>query len=887
LGVAAVGVYGMLGPRGVVASVGSVSSLVEDSCAADGADCQEVHTCCDSSQKCYKKNDYWASCISECDPEAIDPEDNLKWACEVLSDGGVEEEEEAETSLPKCNDVNDPECLKQCSISGGGPDGDCLKTWCCQQPGAQCYQQNKWWASCKPACSPTDDGNDWLCKELGPRTPGDTHTWEPCKSDGKEYPLLAHGDIDKAWDSAEARAAELLETLELEDKLLLLRGQNDPWPNDRHGYAGYINPDFFFRNKCAMPLMLNDGPQGYNHYQKDLAGTTTQFPCLLAVAASFDEDVSRQYAKAIADEFVSKGSNVMLGPDMEVGRNPLSGRSFETLSGEDPYLGSALVAPFVAETLKRGIIVTMKHWLDNNEEDFRQTMNVNVSERAQHEIYMPVFKAAIEAGAGAIMCAYNKVYGTYACENEHLLKKLLRQDLNFRGFVMSDWGATHNAERSAKHGLDMEMPGGSDGYFHQLHHLVKNGTVDEATIDKMASHVLSSMFAAGLFDKQFEFVSTEASLNTNVTSDEHRAVARKTIIDSAVLLKNEGNTLPLTETKGQTIALVGKYCNATLEKSYGQGDVFSGGGSGWVQTNMQISPLEGIQQRFQIAEVTWSETAEGAEGADVVIVCAAGHAEEGWDKADLTLPMAEELVSQVRAQDRLRKIVVLAVIPGVVTTEWVKQADAVLALFMPGEQVGPAVAQLLAGDAAPGGRLPVSLPKVDEERFTPQQYPGLPFNDINMTASWSEGVLVGYRWNDAKKKPSAFPFGFGLTYTTFEFKNFDATCQDGAARVVFDVANTGVMDAAAVPQLYVGFAGLAPVIRQLRGFRKVQVKAGGMSKVNFDLTEEDWRIWDEKKDQWVSAVELGDVVTVSVGSSSADLHWTHQLTCLSPQPVDV
>lgn len=821
--------------------------------------------------------------MQRCDPEKPDPMDNLKWACTVLSEAGTTGGEapvsEGDAVKPACKDVSDSACLKDnCSVSDGGPKGDCRKTWCCSQPGTQCFEQNDYWASCRPSCT---KGNGWSCKTLGPRTPGDPHTWAPCpKAEGaEEHPLLPDGDTVAAWDAAEARAKALLSTLELDDKVALLRGQNLPWPNDRHGYAGYINPNYYFRNKCAMPLTLNDGPQGYNHYQKKLAGTTTQFPALLSVAASFDPKVAEKYAAAIAEEFVAKGANVMLGPDVEVGRNSLSGRSFETLSGEDPYLGSQLVAPFVRELVKQGIIVTVKHWLDNNEEDFRQTMSVTVDPRAQHEIYMPVFKAAFDAGASAVMCAYNKVAGTHACENKHLLQTLLRDDLGFRGFVMSDWGATHNAELSANHGLDMEMPGGADDKFHTLPRLLKEGKLHEGTIDKMAGHVLASMYAAGHFDGKFKFASTEAALDKNVTSDEHRQVAFQTIIDSAVLLKNENATLPL-DGKVKKVVLVGKYCNQKLEPSYGQGDVFSGGGSGFVMTNLAISPLEGIQAHFKDAEVTWSSTASGAKGAHVAVVCVAGHAEEGWDRANLTLPEAKELVSALRQQSKKKKIIVLAFIPGAVTTEWLEDADAALAFFMPGEQVGPAVAQLLSGAASPGGRLPVSLPAEDEQRFTPQQYPGSPFNDINMVSEWSEGVLVGYRWNDATSKPSAFPFGFGLAYTSFKFKHIKASCSHGeAVTISLTVANTGAHDGAAVPQVYIGFPSLKPALRQLRGFQKVHLSAGEKVSVAFDLASDAWSVWDEPSRKWVSAMQRGEEVTFSIGSSSADLVWSQKLRC--------
>mmetsp|Transcript_24766 Transcript_24766/g.71053 ORF Transcript_24766/g.71053 Transcript_24766/m.71053 type:complete len:954 (+) Transcript_24766:50-2911(+) len=876
----------------------ATESLAQTTCAKIGDGCTESKGCCDASLKCFRKNPWYAVCMASCDRN-LAQQDGSKWSCDIVSANSephatpvaqtaTQTQSASDGSLPACADPTDKACVSaKCSVSDGGPEGDCLKTLCCRVPGNQCYRQNEWWAGCKPACDPNADtayaGKGWSCEKLGPRTPGDTHSWKPCPREAEKHPLLLDGDVPAAWSAAEKRAKALVATLHLEDKVLLLNGQNDPWPNDRHGYAGYINPNFNFRNKCAMPLMLNDGPQGYNHYQKKLAGTTTQFPSLLTLAATFDAEASRRYAKAISTEFVQKGANVMLGPDVEVGRNALSGRAFETLSGEDPYLGSELVRPFVQETLKRGIIVTIKHWLDNNEEDYRQTMSVEVPSRAQHEIYMPVFKAAIEEGAGAVMCSYQKVDGTHACANEHLLKKLLRDDLGFKGFVMSDWGATHDALKSARSGLDMEMPGGNESHFAKLKDLVKQGHLPESTIDEMATHVLSAMYATGLFDGKFPWTTGEAALDSDVTSADHREVAKRTIIDGAVLLKNKMDVLPLGPMPGK-IAMVGKYCNQALDSSYGQGDVFSGGGSGWVMSNKQVTPYHGVKEHFSSSEVTWGTSASDALEANVAIVCASAHAEEGWDRANLTLPEAAELVKALKAQSPLQKVIVLAISPGVVTTDWIDEADAGLLLFMPGEQVGPAVAELLSGDVGPGGRLPVSLPTQSEHRFTKEQYPGYPFNDKNMVTQWSEGVLVGYLWNDAKDIPSAFPFGFGLSYTTFALSDFQTTCDPAAesATVSFRVSNSGLRGGAAVPQLYVGFPSLRPSLRRLRAFRKVQLDSAEGVIVKFTLGPADWSFWNVQTRGWQSAARLGEEIKLHIGTSSADLSWSSNLGCVFP-----
>mmetsp|Transcript_2611 Transcript_2611/g.10085 ORF Transcript_2611/g.10085 Transcript_2611/m.10085 type:complete len:804 (-) Transcript_2611:355-2766(-) len=519
--------------------------------------------------------------------------------------------------------------------------------------------------------------------------------------DAKKQRSLA---VQAEWSKAEQRAQVLLKTLQPQDKFALLHGVDS-----ESGFAGFLNPSSGGGNPSAKPLAMNDGPQGFNVYtDPGLAGTSTQFPSLLTVAASFSPETSRRYAAAIVEEFVGKGSNVLLGPDLEVNRVANTGRSFESLSGEDPFLGAELVRPFVREVQGKGIIATIKHWLDNNQEIGRMTMNVEVGDRAQHEIYMAPFKAAIDAGAGAVMCSYNKVYGTHSCENPKLLKELLRKDAGFRGFVMSDWGATHDAVKAATSGLDVEMPG-SNGVFMQLPQLVGQGAVDQATIDTMAGHVLTSMYFSGHFDGRFPGAVHSAVSRADVTTEAHRDVARQTILDGAVLLKNEGATLPLA-TAGKKIAMIGKYCNtdqyaAPDHVTAGNiGTPFMGQGSGYVPSTRTVTPMQGLQDLVHdAASIQWSADASAGQDADVAIVCASAcDVHEGWDRMNFDLPEAGALVGALRNQSGAKKIVLLAITPGAVTTEWISQVDASILLFMPGEQVGVAAAQMLTGAAQPG-----------------------------------------------------------------------------------------------------------------------------------------------------------------------------------------
>jgi len=482
------------------------------------------------------------------------------------------------------------------------------------------------------------------------------------------------------------------------------------------------------------------------------------------------------------------------------------------------------------------------------------------------------------------------VNGHHACESEHLLTQLLRKELGFKGYVVSDWGATHDAAKSANTGLDVEMPNAK--HMKDIPELIKKGTVKQETVDTMVTHVLSAMQYVGHFEGLFPLDRSQALGHLPATSDEHREVAYKTLVEATVLLKNEGGTLPF-QTAGKKIALIGKYCNQVKDKSFGQGDVYAGGGSGFVLTNRTITPLAGIKKHvLDAAEIVWSNDTSAGAGADLAIVCASAHAEEGWDRKDLVLPEAEDLVAGLRKLPGglQQKIVVLAVVPGAVTTEWIKDADAALMMFGPGEQVGRAFAHLLTGEASPGGRLPVSLPEVDEDRFTPYQYPGLCPGDKwcdHLIANFSEDTLVGYRWNVAKKVPSAFPFGFGLTYTDFEFTDLRASCVRGLASVSLKVANIGTRKGVAVPQLYVGFASLAPVVRQLRGFQKVELAPGAEEDLVFALQEADYSTYDEKLGSWVSAASLGEDITITVATSAADTKLSTKLSCTTRSITEV
>jgi len=801
-----------------------------------GENCAKTGCCKHDGFRCVETNEWWSVCKH------------------VDDDAGDDDDDEPDDPAPA--PAPEPECSKA--------DEDCTESKCCEDAGYSCTKRTDgmWWKStCSEGGSDDsggDDGDDDDDEDIGGHDAGVIHAAK-C---GQHMPE----DIPGQWKVAERCAAKIVERLSREEKLSMLHGT----PGGM-GYAGYIRiPRVEGSSPGTVRLTMNDGPQGYNGYTDPTVGKGTQFPDLIAIAASFDTAVAIDFGKAIAEEFRNKGCNVLLGPDVEVVRAPLAGRSFESLTGEDPFLGGQLAAAYVGEVHRHGLIATAKHWLDNEQEKHRQELDVIVGTRAQHEIYMPPFKAAIDAGTGAVMCSYNKVNGDYACENDELLNKLLREDLGFKGFVVSDWGAVHSGAKSVNGGLNIEMPEAK--YFKDLR------SVDDSTVDHLAGGILAAIYAAGQFHGRGPAIdwAWPPPFYHDATSDAHRETAKRIIIESTVLLKNSAATLPLAS--GTKIALVGKACHSEKDPAYGQGSIFSAGGSGYVATNRAITPFDGLKALVGEGSVTWSEQVSEARGADVIVICATAHDEEGKDRTSLEMPGAKDMIHAARAADSKQKVVMIAIVPGAVETDWIDEVDAALVMFMPGEQTGPAFAELITGKASPGGRLPLTFPKAGEHRFSEAQYPG-----VDLKSEMSEGVLVGYRWNDAMKQPAAFAFGFGLAYTNFEFSSFSATCNaDGpGAKVTLAVKNTGEREGAAVPQLYVGFRSLRPMLRQLRGFVKLHLQPGAAEEVTFELGDEDWRMFDESSQRWRTATELGEEVEVSIGASSADLEWSGKLSCQS------
>lgn len=652
----------------------------------------------------------------------------------------------------------------------------------------------------------------------------------------------------RVTDDPASRAHALVARMNLTEKINMLYGVNGE-------YVGTIQGN----TRLGIPaILMNDGPQGFRAPEK-YAGTTTAWPCGLAVAATWDAQLAYAWGAGMGEEFTAKGANVQLGPGLNVARVPVNGRNFEYISGEDPALGAAMVAPAIKGIQSQGVIANAKHYVQNNQETNRGFVSENVDERTQWEIYYPPFKAAVDAGVLSVMCSYNKINEVWSCENHESLNVSLKTRMGFKGWVMSDWGGTHSTELAATAGLDQQMPDGS--YFNEpLLKAVQSGAVAESIIDDKVVRILTSMFTAGLFDRP-----ASGSLSANVTSPAHNTLARNIAAASAVLLRNTG-VLPLSSSTPLRIAVVGD--QATNPHIHGDG-------SGEVIPPYVVTPLSGITRRARGSTVKWYSSNDpnavsAAAAADVAIVVTGTVSGEGSDRKTLALPSVDDgLIDRISAVQR--KTIAVVLCPGAVLMPWANSTAAIIIQFMPGQEAGNALADVLFGDVNPSGRLPLTMPNRDNEvGFTQEQYPGVP-KIRPADATYSEKLLIGYRWYDANNVVPNFPFGHGLGYTTFAYSALTITkgAAPTAATASFTLRNAGTRAGCEVPQLYVTYpAASGEPLRQLRAFSKVCLPAGQTTQVSLSISVDDISIWDVTTHGWL--LQRG-VFPIAIGASSRDL----------------
>jgi beta-glucosidase len=681
-----------------------------------------------------------------------------------------------------------------------------------------------------------------------------------------------------AWmrphQSAAARATELLKAMTLTEKITMVHQAEPIW--EHYGAAGYIPGN---ATLCIPDLVLNDAGQGVG----DQEINTTAFPAPIAQTASWDSTLQNRFGQSLGWEAWHKGINVQLAPGMNIARTPLNGRNWEYM-GEDPYLAGRVAIAEVRGIQSQHVVATLKHYPANNQETNRSTVSAQISSRTLHEIYLPPFEAAVRKGhAGSVMCAYNKVDGVYSCENRTMLTTYLKQEFGFSGFVMTDWGAQHSTVAAADAGLDMEMNATPGTYFGSaLQTAVQKHQVSMARFNDMVYRILFTMFRVGLFDHPAAAEPQAYWANTATPSE--LDVARQVAESGIVLLKNTAHALPLSR-QGLKILLVGKPASTPqmVYNGWGSGHIPEAGVKGDV-----VSPLQAVTQAGLASNdvVTYSDgsqiqdAATAAKLADVVIVFGYDSETEGVDRPSLSLDddagicagitctyqatKQNELISAVAAANP-NTIVVLNT-GGPVIMPWLSHVKAVLEAWYPGQEDGNALAPILFGSVNPSGKLPQTFPASQSQlpTRTPLQYPG-----VNNKEVYSDGLLVGYRWFDARHVTPLFCFGHGLSYTTFRYSHL-RVAGAGPSRVTvsFRLRNTGGRSGAEVPQLYVGFpkrAGEPPL--QLKAYGKVYLQPGASQTVTLALDKRSFSYW--KPDTgWTVAP---GTYRIRVGSSSCDL----------------
>ena len=659
-----------------------------------------------------------------------------------------------------------------------------------------------------------------------------------------------------------------------------------------------------------------DGPHGIRPEvlwdEWDQAGWTndscTAFPALINLAATWDKEMALLYGRSIGEEARYRKKDILLGPGINICRTPLNGRNFEYM-GEDPYLAGKMVVPYVKGVQENGVAACVKHYAVNNQEFQRTQSNSVVDDRTLYEIYLPAFKAAVQEGnAWAIMGSYNLYNGQFNCHNKKLLVDILKGEWGFDGVVVSDWGGCRDDEEAVLNGLDIEMGtwtngltgAASDGYrnYHMADPYLKGlreGKYTTKELDDKVRRILRTIFRTSM--------RPEPNYGRFVCP-EHYQAAREISAAGVVLLKNDDNALPLQVPEGGKILVVGE--NAVKF-------MVVGGGSSNLKTAYEVNPLEGLKNAFgDKAEVVWArgyvgdtstsynavstgqdltdnrspevliaEAVEMAKDADYVIFVGglnkSDHQDnESTDRLQITLPYDQEDVILALAEVA-KNLVVVNISGSPVAMPWADSADAIVQGWYGGTESGNALADVLTGKVNPSGRLPFSVPFKYEDGpiKTEAQYPGIKAEDDEFWQThYSEGVYVGYRWYATQEIPVQFPFGHGLSYTTFEYSNAKAAKPSmtaaGTLKVSVDVENTGSVDGAEVVQLYIADpeASIDRPAKELKGFEKVFLKAGQKKTVTFEIDAEDLSYFDAEKHEWVA--ESGEFQAL-LGSSSEDL----------------
>jgi beta-glucosidase len=669
--------------------------------------------------------------------------------------------------------------------------------------------------------------------------------------------------------SPDERADLVMKQMTLDEKITLLHGTGmfglgplSPLHNGSNGGAGYV----VGISRLGIPgIQMSDAAYGVRSSGEN-GRYSTALPNNLASAASWDLKAAYEYGALIGRELRDQGYNMTLGGGVDLTREPRNGRNFEYL-GEDPILAGKLVGQVMTGLQAQHVLGDIKHYAMNDQESGRNSVNVIIDKRSMRETDLLAFEIGIhDADPAGVMCSYNRVNGDYACENKYLLTDVLKKDWNFKGFVLSDWGATHSTAKASAAGLDHEEPG---EYFYgdKMKKAVEAGQVPMSELDDHVHRILRSMFATGVIDDP-----PQKGVVDVVKGFE---VSQKIAEASMVLLKNENGLLPLDASKTQTIAVIGAHSDVGMLSGGGSAQVDPPGGNaimppGQGRTYWQehiwfpTSPLKCIRAKAPHAKVEFDpgtdldSAAALAKSADVAIVFAQQWVSEGMDLPNLSLPDNQDaLIAKVAAANPHTIVVLETGDP--VTMPWVNDVNSILEAWYPGSRGADALANVLFGDVDPSGKLPITFPKNESDlphlkiiqpppqSNTPMQKPeGLPSYDTN----YDEGLKVGYKWYDAEHKQVLFPFGYGLSYTTYSYSNLKVE-PGSTVHVTFTVTNTGNRAGEEIAEVYAALpASTGEPPKRLVGWKKIELNPGESKEASVDIEPKFLSIFNVEKDGW-------------------------------------
>ncbi|HEX9933614.1 MAG TPA: glycoside hydrolase family 3 N-terminal domain-containing protein, partial [bacterium] len=638
---------------------------------------------------------------------------------------------------------------------------------------------------------------------------------------------------------------------------------------------------FFIRSVPRLNLsevFMADATQGV--HIRDRAGNfdltsyrmekSTAFPCPIALASTWNEELAYQYAEAVGEECRAGGIGILLGPGMNQYRHSQCGRNFEYF-GEDPFLRARMIEAYVKGVQGTGTVATLKHFVANNTDFYRRKSNSVVDERALHEIYLPPFKAGIDAGAMAVMTSYNLLNGEWCGQSKAVINGLLRKRLGFDGLVMTDWWSVYDGEKLVRSGQDLEMPDAVA--LKDLRRLIDEEKVKVADVDRMVKSILSTCFAMRLYDRKKDPAVAG-------TFENHEQVALQTAREAVVLLRNHGGILPV-RSEVRSILLTGDFVDSLA----------AGGGSAWVEgynNRLMLDELKrvfGDRLRFAI-----DPSPDEIRSAELVLCNVGTRDSEGWDRP-FALPDDQEKKVKACVDGNPHTVVIVTSGSGVRMTDWFQRAGAVLYAWYGGQTGNRALAEILTGETNPSGKLPITIEK--EFEHTPG-FGYIPpgeslYSDWNREEEsersvydvhYREGVFVGYRWFEKRDVKPLVRFGHGLSYTRFDYGNLDLSKktfhENDTLTVSFTVENTGGRRGMETAQLYIRdvTSSLPRPVKELKGFHKVDLEPGQSKVVRFRLDKSAFAFWNPATGDWF--IEKGKFM-VLVGSSSGDIRLKREI----------